>query len=337
MARYAKTESREWARETLRGVCDVVIPSYTADLRGLNERGIRHDVARQQELGFLGALLVSETALTLDEYVRFTEWSVDEANGNLLLIHHASFNTLEENIEAVRRCEVAGAELVLLTYPPSFRPRSENDIYDYTAAFCNSTNLAVMLFPLPYWGFEGIHPSSLSVDLVERLVQDCSNVAVVKAEGGAPSIGGFAYMWDRFSDRLVVTMPIEQDAIPLATLVPMQLIATSNTEYYGAEVPQQLALVHEGKISEAMERYWRMYPARKANESGAPIPAANMVNRAAWKYQAWLAGFNGGPLRMPSPRLNPSQMATFRRGLENSGLEVTSDSDELYFEGRFPA
>ena len=52
MARYTKSEAREWVRAEMKGVCNVVIPSYTADLRGLNEAGIRHDVRREIELGF---------------------------------------------------------------------------------------------------------------------------------------------------------------------------------------------------------------------------------------------------------------------------------------------
>jgi len=50
-------------------------------------------------------LLVSETATTIAEYIQFAEWAADEAKGKLHLIHHASFNTLEDNIEAVLAAE----------------------------------------------------------------------------------------------------------------------------------------------------------------------------------------------------------------------------------------
>ena len=116
MASYKKNEAREWAREKLRGVANVVIPSYTSDLKGLNEAGIRHDIRKEIELGFGGTLLVSEVAITLEEYGQFFEWSHDEAKGKLQLIHHAMFNTLEENIEAAQIAEAqrrrAGAALL---------------------------------------------------------------------------------------------------------------------------------------------------------------------------------------------------------------------------------
>ena len=41
----------------------------------------------------------------------------------------------------------------------------------------------------------------------------------------------------------------------------------------------------------------------------------NVLNRMQWKYQAWLNGFNGGPMRQPSMRVTDPSMATLRQGL----------------------
>jgi 4-hydroxy-tetrahydrodipicolinate synthase len=336
MTSYAHGEERDWAREHFRGVFNVIIPSFSNDLHSVNEAAIRHDVRRDIELGFAGALMVSETATTMSEYEQCLGWAVDEARGNLKLLHHASFDTLEDNKVAARQAETAGAELMLLSYPPSFYPADENAIYEYTRALCDSTNLAVMIFAVPLWGFERVHPACLSVGLIERLITDCPNVVAVKSEGGYPSLGGFAQVWERFHDRVVVTHPIVQHAIPLATLLPLQAIATSNTEYYGDAVPQMLRLAQSGENDKAMEIFWRITPAWRANESIAAIPGANIVNRMAWKYQAWLNGFNGGPVRMPTTRIVWTQMQAFRRALEASGVDVTSDPDEAFFVGRNP-
>lgn len=337
MPQYGKADAREWAREHFRGVNNVIIPSYTSDLGDINEKGIRHDVNRELELGFAGTLLVSETALTVEEYVRFVEVANDEGRGRLNLIHHAGFNTLEENIDAARRASAAGADLVLLSYPPSFYPSSERDIYDYSKAFCDAVDLGVMIFPMPLWGFERLHAASISVEVLESLVDDVPNVVAIKAEGGHPSVAGFAHVWNRLSDRVVVSMPIIQQAIPLAALVPMQTIATSNTEYLGSAAPEMLDLAVNGKTDEALDLLWKVAPAWRANESVAPIPAAHVVHRMAWKYQAWLNGFNGGPLRMPTTRLIWREMRAFRQALVESGLPVTDDPDEAFFVGRNPA
>ena len=337
MPGYSRDEGREWARESFRGVHNVIIPSYTNDLSAINEQAVRHDVRRNIEFGFAGALLVAETSITLDEYIRFVEIAADEAKGRMMLIHHAAFNTLEQNITAANRASAAGADLALLAYPPSFYPRTEREIYDYSKAFCDAVDLATMLFPVPLWGFERLHAASISVDVLERLVDDVPNVVAIKAEGGAPSVVGFAHVWHRLADRIVVSMPIIEHAISLATLVPLQVVATSNTEFYSSTAPTMLSLAQTGKYEEALSLLWQIAPAWKSNESVAPIPGAHSVHRMAWKYQAWLAGYNGGPLRMPTNRLIWKEMRAYRQALIDSNLPVTDDPDEAFFVGRNPA
>ena len=274
--------------------------------------------------------------MTPDEYVRFVSTAADEAAGRAMVIHHASFDTLEQNIEMARRAADAGAELALLSYPPNFYPRSEADIEAYTRTFCDAVDMAVMLFPVPLWGFERIHPASLSIDLMERLVDSCPTVVAVKAEGGHPAIGGFVEAWERLNDRVVVSEPIESVAMALAQLVPLQFSGTSNQEYYGDVVPKMFDLIRNDKHAEAMSLYWQIHPARKANAKLTTVGGMNTVHRMAWKYQAWLSGYNGGPLRMPTGRLLYDQMTMLRTALSSTGLPVTEDSDDAFFVGRNP-
>ena len=334
---YDRHDARDWARGRLRGVSYTLIASYTSDLRDINEAAIRHDVRLEIEQGFMGFLAASETAMTPDEYVRFVEVAADEARERALVVHHASFNTLDENIEMARRAASAGAELALLAYPPGFYPKSQSDIYDYTRRFCDEVDIAVMLFPVPLWGFERLHPASLSIEIMEQLVDDCPNIVAIKAEGGHPGLGGFVETWQRLSERVVVSEPLEWVAMPLAMLVPLQFSGTSNQEYYGSTVPRIFEHIQNNEHSEAMALYWMMDPARRANGKIGAFGGTNMVHRTAWKYQAWLNGYNGGPIRMPAARLLYDQMAMLRNGLTASGLPVTDAPDEAFFIGRNPA
>jgi 4-hydroxy-tetrahydrodipicolinate synthase len=335
MASYKKNEARDWARADLRGIANVVIPSYTADLKGLNEKGIRHDIRLEIEYGFAGTLLVSETAITLDEYGQFFEWANDESRGRLKLIHHASFNTLDENIKAAQIAEANGAELVLLSYPANFYAETPQDIYDYTAAYCAATNLAVMLFPVPLWGFDRVHASDIESALIRRLIDDCPNVVAIKAEGAMPAIMHFVECHRLFGKEVVVTMPLEGDMIPLAQLVPIQFSGTSNTEYYGPMIPRIHKLLQEGQFDEATRLYWKIQPARKANQQANAYTLQTLfLHRMLWKFQGWLNGFNGGPMRQPTMRLNEGHMNLLRDGLIKSGLPVTADRNRDFFVGR---
>jgi len=335
---YGRADAREWGREHLKGCVNVVIPSFSNDLLSINEAGIRHDIRKSKELGFKGTLLVSEVNITLDEYRQFFEIANDEARGELMLVHHASWNDLAQNLEALKIAEDHGAELILISYPPNFYPESEQDIYDYTRAVCDATDIAVMLFPMNLWGFSSrIHPSDIPVPLLRRLVDDCPNVAAIKAEGGFPSIMGPVEAHRHFHKDVVISCPIESDMIPLAQLMPIQFSATSDTEYYGSRIPTIFNHLQAGELDEATRLFWDMMPARKAKQAVHPILSGGFfINRMAWKYQAWLQGFNGGPLRQPTMRIHDPQMNTLRNGLRECGLLPAEEHNREFFIGRHP-
>jgi 4-hydroxy-tetrahydrodipicolinate synthase len=131
-------------------------------------------------------------AITPEENAQFTAWARDTAGSGLGLFFHAAFGTLAENIQAVKLAEKAGADIVLLSYPPQFWPTTEQEIYDYTKQFCDATDLAVMLFPIPLWGFERVHPAGMSVEFVRRLLNDCPNIVAIKSEQAPATPSGWA-------------------------------------------------------------------------------------------------------------------------------------------------
>jgi dihydrodipicolinate synthase/N-acetylneuraminate lyase len=335
MPAYHKNEAREWAREKLVGCSSVTIPSYSADLTRLNPAGIRHDVI---DLGFSYTLLCTEVAITPEENAEFTAIARELAGDRMGFFFHAGFGTLEENIAAVKLAEKAGADIVLLSYPSNFWPTTEQEIYDYTKAFCDATELAVMLFPIPLWGFERVHPMGMSVELIGRLIADCPNVVAVKSEQGFPLISGLMEMYHHYRDQVIISCPIEGDCIPLMSLMDLQFSGTSYTQWMGDYFPKAFQLAREGKWEEAMKLYWRVQPARLASggATAAYMPGVNFINRTNWKYMDWLAGFNGGPLRAPTPRMPDRFMGSLRAGLKASGCPVTDLPDSEFMRGLFP-
>jgi len=338
MARYTKSEARQWARENLVGVVNCTIPSFSGDLTRINEKAIRHDTRLAIEHGFVGSLAVSEVSVALPEYIDFMRIMKDEAGDDLIITHHASWNSLEQNIEAVQKAEEAGAEIVLLSYPPNFYPENEDDVYAYTKAFCDATNLAVMLFPIYLWGFASrVHPSDIPTSLIRRLIGHCPNVAAIKAEGGGPSIQSLIECHRLFGDEVVVSMPLENDLITMGQIIPIQLSATSDHEYWGPLIPQVFNHLRNGEYDEATEIYWRMHPARKAKAVVAQqMYGGFFIDRYVWKFQGWLQGYNGGPLRMPTQRIHDPQMFALRKGLIDAGLNPSMEPFRDFFIGRNP-
>jgi dihydrodipicolinate synthase/N-acetylneuraminate lyase len=335
---YTKREAKEWARAHMRGVCNVLMPTFTSDLRRLNERAIRHDVRRDIELGFWGALVVSECGTTREEYKRFLDICIDEARGRLHLVVHGSFDTLEDTIEICRYAEGAGASALLLSYPPTFYPRSEQDIYDFTAAVLEATSLATVLFQVHQWNFGRLHPADLSARLVRELAEFPNTVAI-KAEGGGPGNGAIVELLQTCGDRLLISDPREYNAPAWVKFFGMQWMGTSNFECFGDAVPRYFDLMHRGQWDEALAIYWRIHPARTARLADmASFAGANFIHRPSWKYQGWLNGFNGGPLRMPVMKFTDAAMHRLRDAFIRSGIIPPKTKGDVgeFFIGRNP-
>lgn len=335
MASYTKKEAREWGRQNLVGVANVTIPTMTSDFTRLNEKAIRHDVRLSIEHGFVGSLAVSEVPLTFEEHDQFQQIMVDEAKGRLIVVHHAVFNTLEDNIAAVKRAEANGAELVLLGYPPHFYPKSYEEVYQYSKAMCDATNLAVMLFPVPIWGFGRMHPADIPVPVLRRLVDDCPNVAAIKTEGGMPYIMSAIEMHRHFHKEVVISSPLEYEYIPLAQVMDIPFCGTNYSAFFGPAIPQAHKLIRAGKYDEATELYYKLEPMRKAVAS-IGFGGHALSNRLMWKYQSWLQGYNGGPIRHPTARVHGRDMQVLRAATQAAGMNPTSSTDEEFFIGRNP-
>jgi 4-hydroxy-tetrahydrodipicolinate synthase len=333
---YKRGEAKGWAREHMRGACNVLLPTFKHDLKGLNEKAIRHDVRRNMALGFSGALLVSECGTTLEEMRQFIEIATDEARGRQLLILHGSFDTIEDTIAMAEFAEGSGIKALMLGYPPTFRPESEEEIYGYTRAVCDKTRLGVILFGVHVWEFGRFHPSGFSPSLLARLAE-IETVVAIKYEVGFPGVAGMVEVQKLCRHKVLISGPMEFNWPAWVEFYGMQWAGTSNYEYYGDACPRYLGLLQEGEWEAGMEIYWRIHPARMANfEANQSWRGANFVHRMQWKYQGWLNGYNGGPLRLPVMRVDSQTMRRLRQGLLASGIPCTDDPDAAFFVGRNP-
>jgi dihydrodipicolinate synthase/N-acetylneuraminate lyase len=338
--RYGPDEAREWAREHLRGVAGCVAPTVKSDFSGLNPEAIRHDIRLEKRYGFAGILLVGETGTTPAEMREFIDIAVEESGDDLITILQASEPTLQQNIDLVGYAENSGVDVVLPSFPAAFYPQTEDEVYDYYTALAASTSLGMFVFAIHLWNFGRLHPSSFSPQLTARLVADCPNVIAIKNEIGAPGVAGISQVFELFSDQVVVTDPFEMSAPAWVKAYDMQFLGTSNYEYVGPEVPRMFNLLRNpAGYDEAMELYWRIHPARQMNmKLMSAMAGTSVVHRMLWKYQGWLNGFNGGPIRSAlSGRVSDEQMRSSRASLLASGLEVTNEDDAAFFVGRNPA
>lgn len=339
MADYDAGDARRWALESLSGCCGCLLPTFTADLEDLNEEAIRHDVAREKELGMKAILIVAEGGTSEAEFRRMIEISVDEAGEDLVTFVQAAQPSFEGMIRTIQFAEAAGVDLVLPSYPMTYYPTSYDQIFEDTKRVVDCSGLGTFIFCIDQWNFARMHPAGFPVDLLARLIDACPNLAGIKNEVGLPYAGGLVDVFEKFRDQVVVTDPLEYNAPAWIKAYGMRFMGTSNYEAMGGAVPRMLELLSSERTwDEGMDLYWRMAPVRKANSAigSATVALTSLVPRFVWKYQGWLNGFNGGPLRSPQQRLNQAQMNQMRAAAAAAGLDVTDDPDEAFFVGRLP-
>jgi 4-hydroxy-tetrahydrodipicolinate synthase len=163
-------------------------------------------------------------------------------------------------------------------------------------------------------------------------------VVAIKHEVGRPGVAETYDFFKKAKDSgILLSDPLEANSPLWVELFGMQWMGTSNYEYWGGKVPEYFGLLHEGPWEKAMEVYRQITPARtQRTVEQASSAGANFIHRYMWKYQAWLNGFNGGPLRQPVMKLTDGQMRRLRDALTRSGLEPEKADFSDFYVGRNP-
>jgi 4-hydroxy-tetrahydrodipicolinate synthase len=230
-----------------------------------------------------------------------------------------------------------GVDGMLLGHPNSFYPTTSQQVEDYTVEICEATDLAVVLFVVEHSNLRRLDVRGFPADVLERLTKVDTIVAVKYEVGRQQTVNTYETFRRLENADVLLSDPMEYNAPMWVDLFGMQWMGTSNYEYYGAYVPHLLDLLRSGNTEEAMEEYWRIQPARNARSTTMSSGGANLVHRYLWKFQAWLNGYNGGPIRQPAMKLSDGQMRISAEGARKAGITSSDEPFADFFVGRNPA
>jgi 4-hydroxy-tetrahydrodipicolinate synthase len=280
---------------------------------------------------------VSEAGTTLDEMRTFIEIALDEASGRQRFLLQGVFDTAQDIIDMANDARLLGVDGMLLGHPNSFYPTSAQQVEEYTVEICKATDLAVVLFVVEHSNLRRLDVRGFPADVLDRLTR-VDTIVAIKYEAGRQQTTNTSETFRRLQDAdVLLSDPLESTAPMWVDLFGMQWMGTSNYEYYGSYVPRLLDLLHAGKNEEAMGEYWRIQPARQARSMTMSSEGANFVHRYLWKFQGWLNGYNGGPLRQPAMKLSESQMRASADGVQRAAIAPADEPFADFYVGRNPA
>jgi 4-hydroxy-tetrahydrodipicolinate synthase len=336
---FTKSEAKQWAREHYKGLEGAIMPSFTPDLAQLDEEGIRHDVRHFINQEFFSILCAPEsTAMTLEECKKFFEIVCDEAKGKISVSMAMLLNTIEQDMELLMHFEKVGGIHALVGHPVQYYPESEEDIYQTFKEVCDSTNLAIDIYPSAKSNFGRFHQSQFNLKLLERLA-DIPNAVAMKVGGGLDITAYAAEAFRLVGDKILVQCPQETMwPITVPKYGQQWAGAAPYDMFQSPDNPQfvnYFNLLGNGDINRAMDIYWKLTPSRNAYANAFMLyGAGGCYPFTLWKYWQWLVGGNGGMLRQPSHRLYEHDKEKSKAAMRAAGITVREAPEEEFYVGR---
>jgi 4-hydroxy-tetrahydrodipicolinate synthase len=335
--RVSESEKKQWAREHLRGLGSLVMPSFAPDFKSLDEEGIRFDVRHRLRQGFCSTM-VSATGATADQRRRMMAIVVEETRGRMLLSTIVG-GAPDAAIAALQNAHKTGCTHALVTYPENLRPQSEDQVYSHYRTVIDASPLPVLLYGSPVQSLRQFHPSGIPVAVFDRLA-DHPNVVGMKMTHSMPV--GLAYeLCERLSDRLLMG-PVNLDLFPILGRHYPHIQWSSQWISDAVQSPEQpygvelLEHVRQRRMDQAMTVYWKMQPLIELiyDVQASLLPAHPWQHM---KYFQWVMGGNGGLLvldrRESIPALDAAARARIRETCRRVGI-AADRPDEEFMVGR---
>jgi len=338
-AKVDRAHRTEWAKEHFKGFENVLMPSFSPDLKTLDEDGIRLDVRKSIEHGFFSTL-VAGISTTIEENKRFIDIAVDEAKDKMSVafaLPHAA--TEAECMDLIQHAEKAGAQHFLLDLP---NEGSQEDLYKVGLKYSEATNMGIYLWMAGKHNFKRFSPAKIPYEAFDKLA-DLPNIIAVKDGDFDPAT--LFELFERYNDKMLIGA-LWLNIMPMAIRAygPQWSGAWTVEALQSPEKPYAsnfFKLMSAGKYDEGMKLYWRyLAPAFGAMMARVgPLMASGGHPWEHLKLNQFASGGNGGRMRVDPdfpdlPPVTPQDIAGFKGLLR--GLEITPDDapDEAFHVGR---
>ncbi len=327
---YTKREAKQWAKQHLKGLEAVIFPSFTPDLKELDEEGIRYDVNHLIANGFTSALVSPESCgMTFEERKRLVSIVADEARGRIHVSVAVLQDTVEEDIEMLRHIEKAGGTFATLGHPIQYHPWSVEDIFGMYRYMCDSVNLAIVFYP-GRLHVRKFHPSYFPPELLPRIA-DIPNVVAMKIGGGS-SLAITVMSFRLCAEKILVNDPIPERWFVTVPQYGQQWAGAG--PFYAMQTPEKPRMVNmfdllvKGQVDKALDIWW------EGGGGGGSLDDSyfhtGIVTALSDKYSHWCNGGNGGSVRQPTGRLPDYQKERIRAGMRALGLTPRENEEEFY-------
>jgi 4-hydroxy-tetrahydrodipicolinate synthase len=336
MTTIDRTDRKAWAREHFVGAENIIMPSFTPDLRELDEDGIRLDVRQSIRHGAFSVFCAIESGMTHEEKKRFLELAVDEAGGQVCVGFPLQGDSVAENVALLEHGDRIGASHAMVSYPQNLPLTDEATLVAYHEQLIEASDLALVLFHNDKFGLEHLHPSGLPLGVYDRVVERDTVVAIKLS---VLDLGALDLCFERYRERVLVSTPTVLQLPLVMRHYDMQWTGAWTIEAF--QTPEQplviemLDALRAGQAEQAMAIFARLGPLFAAfGPRLARMMPSGTYHWTFFKYLQYLSGGNGGVTRPPAMRLTRADMQEIRAAFAACGLQTAEGDDDGFALGR---
>lgn len=316
--KYAKSEAKAYAKETLRGVFSAFCMPETSDGE-IDEAGLRRDIRHYIDVigaaglyvhGFYGNFWL----LTSAERMRAFEIVVDEAAGAVPLVCRCAHQSLKETVALARHAEEHGADFISLIGPPF--AASPDAVLEYFRLVAAETNLGISIFNTPQTGYV-ISPEQMAQ------LAEIPNVCALKND---IDLAHTTEIRKLVGDEIVVVDPSEENFLVSLTEFGQKAIYTGTNYMFDSAVATPMREYVEaalaGDFAEAAVLYHRLQPIRDLHHRWVlePWKRDGVCPISTIKFWTEQLGLTGGPVRPPLPGFPERGRVRLREEMREIGL-----------------
>lgn len=316
---YAKSEAKEFARRTLRGIWAATTTPFRPDDLSVDvagyERNIDHWVGT---LGIQGLFVSGKQgeffSMSVEERKQSFEIAVQAAAGRAHILASASDQNMDTVIELARHAEKVGCDYVVVHAPIfHFHKDVDEPALEYYRHIASKVGIGLVLWSHPDSGY------LLRPETVSRIA-DIENVVGIKYSVPREM---YAQLTRDAGHKLVVSSASEVELLDNILELGWQVYLCSTPPFLLQTARDQRInrygeLAWAGDAAGARAVWESLQPVRRAFKASQPADKPH----AHQKYWQELLGQVGGPVRRPLLNLTDAEKAATRAAFESCGLDL---------------
>jgi 4-hydroxy-tetrahydrodipicolinate synthase len=147
--KYARSEAKNWVKDTLRGYIVTTTTPFKPDLE-VDYDALRRNVEMLLALPgtqglYLGSVYQEFWTMTLDERKRVTDAILEANAGRVPVIGSVTHNSFKDSIDLAKHAQSSGTDLVMC-WPPFFGPRSSDGVVSYYKRVADATDIGIVVY-----------------------------------------------------------------------------------------------------------------------------------------------------------------------------------------------